>query len=260
MLKFYNFKHSGNIGDVIYSLPFIRGHKTPKHLLPKLFLQPEVPAQYYQGAKHPCGRYRMTTEMAEFLLPLLERNGIHASVWKGEPVDLDLDRFRDIPRIDYTRGNIARWYFWAFGGTANLSLPWLTVEPDFTFEQKIVVNRTSRYRNPAIDYSCLRARKQVVFLGLQDEYKEFLNDVPEASHVEATDALHAARVIAGARFFIGNQSFCFSLAEAMKVPRILEVCPFAQNVHPCGYDGPAWDCPNQNVFALAIEEAIQCTQ
>jgi ADP-heptose:LPS heptosyltransferase len=43
-----------------------------------------------------------------------------------------------------------------------------------------------------------------------------------------------ARVIRSARFFIGNQSFPFALAEALKVPRILEVCPQTPDVIPTG--------------------------
>ena len=41
-----------------------------------------------------------------------------------------------------------------------------------------------------------------------------------------------ASVIKGCRLFIGNQSFAFSLAEAMKVPRILEIHHHCPNCMP----------------------------
>jgi hypothetical protein len=44
-------------------------------------------------------------------------------------------------------------------------------------------------------------------------------------------------VIAGGRFFIGNQSFPFSIAESLKVKRLLEVYYLAPNVTVYGNKG-----------------------
>jgi ADP-heptose:LPS heptosyltransferase len=63
--------------------------------------------------------------------------------------------------------------------------------------------------------------------------------VPKAQYVKVKDFKELACVIASSKLFIGNQSFCFSLAEAMKSPRILEVSPKYPNVitaGPHGYD------------------------
>jgi ADP-heptose:LPS heptosyltransferase len=48
-----------------------------------------------------------------------------------------------------------------------------------------------------------------------------------------------AECIASCKFFIGNQSSPFAVAEQLKVPRIVEVYPQAPNVIPTG--GLAYD-------------------
>jgi hypothetical protein len=45
--------------------------------------------------------------------------------------------------------------------------------------------------------------------------------------------------IRGSKLFVGNQSFPYSLAEAMKHPRVLEVCPICPNCCPQGPNGYA---------------------
>jgi hypothetical protein len=46
-----------------------------------------------------------------------------------------------------------------------------------------------------------------------------------------------AGVIRGCKLFVGNQSLAFSMAEAMKHPRVLEVCAYAPNCDPQGPNG-----------------------
>ena len=53
-------------------------------------------------------------------------------------------------------------------------------------------------------------------------------------YIEVKDALEMARIIRSAKFFLGNQTFAFALAEAMKIPRALEVFEPIPNVLPQG--------------------------
>jgi hypothetical protein len=46
-----------------------------------------------------------------------------------------------------------------------------------------------------------------------------------------------ASVIKGSELFIGNQSMAYAIAEIIKHPRIVEVCPYANNVIPTGANG-----------------------
>jgi hypothetical protein len=64
--------------------------------------------------------------------------------------------------------------------------------------------------------------------------------------------LELARVIAGCKFFIGNQSFPFAVAEGLKVPRALELCFECPNVIP---EGPqAYDFLYQPQFEKIVRE------
>src|SRR6185503_12821434 len=104
---------------------------------------------------------------------------------------------------------------------------------------KILINRTSRYQNHMIHYWFLKEyAKDLVFTGLPEEHEAFCRqwelDIPL---LVVKDFLELAIALRSCRYFIGNQSMCFALAEAMKIPRLLEVCPYAPNVIPCGRDG-----------------------
>ena len=46
-----------------------------------------------------------------------------------------------------------------------------------------------------------------------------------------------AKIIKSSKFFIGNLSVCYPIAEALKVPRLLEACPEFPVVQPVGGDG-----------------------
>jgi len=61
--------------------------------------------------------------------------------------------------------------------------------------------------------------------------------LPQLIYRPIDDFLEMAQVIKGSKLFIGNQSSPFALAEIMKVPRCLEVCPTAHNVIPTGANG-----------------------
>jgi len=228
------FKHSGNAGDIIYALPAMKalsqGHPA------KLFLRTDVPVNGWSETEHPLGKFGLTAEMAGKLKPLLAHQAwlsaveIHA----GEAVDYDLDAFREVPNIKGDRGDIMRWYSWLFAVGGDLSQPWLEVRPPPLASPRIVLARSARYRNPMIGYAFLRVMGEIDFVGTRSEFDEMREILPQLKHVECSDFLNLARIIKAARFFIGNQSFPYSIAEGLRVPRILEVCPQCPNVVPRG--------------------------
>jgi hypothetical protein len=61
--------------------------------------------------------------------------------------------------------------------------------------------------------------------------------IPHLKYHSVNDFLEFAQIIAGCKFFIGNQSFPFAVAEALKIKRALEVCFECPNVIPEGKDG-----------------------
>lgn len=90
------------------------------------------------------------------------------------------------------------------------------------------------------------------FVGLQEEYEDMKKSIPHLRYHPVNDFLQLAQLIAGCKFFIGNQSFPYSLAEALKVKRALEVNFENPNVIPEGDN--AYDFCYQPQFEKIIRE------
>lgn len=245
--------HSGSSGDIIFSLPTVLAlHK--KHGTINYYLRTDVPGQGYPGRNHPSGNIRLSKSYAEALIPLLSSQlGLgDVDILGDQPIDLDLDLFR-LLQIDYTRGNLPRFYFYAFEAHYDLSEPWLWVNPDERFDGRVVINRTQGYLNPRLNFKFL-APYEPVFIGTPLEYELFIRECPTAKYVHTRDFLSAAKIIAASALFIGNQSACFALAEGLKVKRILETCLWCANVVPSGAGGH--DVVNQLQFESVVKELL----
>lgn len=230
------FKHSGNAGDIIYSLPAIRALAGPVGA--DLRFKLNVPLRDKTLVNHPLGGVMLNEKMLAMLAPLLQRQPYIRSVeaYQNGRIDVDLDVFRDSPLM-LDRLGISRWYFYFTGVAPDLTQPWLEVEPDLRFSESIVLARSHRYRNPTLNYRFLRRYPQVTFVGIEAEYLDMRRELPSLQWEPVEDFVQLAAIIAGSRLFIGNQSMPFALAEALKVPRILECNPFTPNVVPTGANG-----------------------
>lgn len=233
-----NFKHSGNAGDIIYSLPALitlsKGKKA------NLYLRTNQPGNYGKNP-HPLGGLMLNDKIVEMLQPLLlQQDYINdCSVFSGtEIIDFDMDKVRDYP-WSFSRGDLARLYFMVFNAHYDLQKPWLHAVPDSSFNNSIVLARSQRYNAPGIDYSFLKKYSNIYFVGVETEYQLMKAQIPELQFIKVKNFLEMASVIAGSKLFIGNQSFPFSLAEAQKTNRLLEVyfqCPNVITTGNNGYD------------------------
>lgn len=255
-----NFHHSGSLGDIVYSIPSIHSIIKQREPLGKanLYLRPDIQDSIpsWAGTRPPL---RVSKTEIEKLLPLLEGQGLgEVALYKNNHIDIDLDDFRKGGNTD--RGDICLYYSRIFACDPCLDYPWLFVKPSNVFRGCVLVNRTLRYLNSGINYKFLADKSNVVFVGYPEEYAAFSKSCPGMPHIQAINARQLASWIAGAKGFIGNQSFCFSLAEAMKVPRLLEIYPRCANVVIHGPNG--WAASNQAVFeevALTLCK-LNCTK
>ncbi|RYY87711.1 MAG: hypothetical protein EOO15_11125 [Chitinophagaceae bacterium] len=233
-----HFRHGGNAGDVIYALPALRALADGRPAT--LWLEVDRPADYHFSLQHVMGNVMMNRRMVEMLMPLLSAQSyIHeCAPYAGGPVDAELDAFRG-GHILLDRHHIARWNFLLYGINADLGQPWLAAEPDTSLEKTIVLARSSRYHMQGITYHFLNDYEDLVFVGVPEEYEAMKRVLPKLQFRPVANFLELAQIIAGCRFFIGNQSFPFSIAEGLKVPRLLEVDINVPNViveGPNGYD------------------------
>ena len=250
-------KHSGNIGDIIYALPALKELAARRDKKIAIYIKCNVFTVYYPGVVHPLKNVLLNYDFYGRLKPLLSAQHYIGQVEEhhNEPVDYDLDEFRKaVP--DTTKNHIPRWYFPVLKLTCDLSQPWITIPsaPPGNHDYKVVIARSGRYQNPRLNYQFLKKYK-CVFVGLPDEHTAFCTRFFDLPHVQINDYGELAAIIASARLFVGNQSFPFALAEGIKVPRVLEACPFANNVIPHGVH--AYDVYSQRDFETYIEEEMK---
>lgn len=228
------FSTSGLMGDVIWAMPTIRALTTEAEirLIPKVAPDHNFPAA-----------------LCWSLLPLLlSQPFISSAVVTPKKRGTDLDAIRT-SGLNLSFGHIPNYYLQTFGVEADLSQPWLSVTPDERFRDAIIVQRTQRYRNEKIELTPLR-RHLVIFLGTWEEYQA----TKIGEFAEFKDCLAIARAIAGCRLFVGNKSLGNAIAEALKVPRILEQCPANPNVQMAG--GTHRTVNDSNEFSQALTQLL----
>jgi len=220
------FKHSGTMGDLIYSLPLVRhfgGGEFYLHLN-----QIDWIGEHYYGSKPlEFHRGRMTDQDREFMQSFMEHQDYIHSFEALDPktteITHNLDRFRTT--FVHHPGNYVDIYAREFGILDTRvqeelrNTPWLRVaRPRDLGARNLVVNRTARWCDPSSrdvwdQWLSEGADQQSVFVGLPAEYEAFREftgwDLP---HLETPTLLDLAEVIAGAEQFIGNQSVALSLA------------------------------------------------
>jgi hypothetical protein len=248
-----HFKHSGNAGDLIYALPSM--YAIAKHQPFHIHLNAGVKITYAKNFYHHPGNVMLNEHTIQLLQPLLlyQQQIKSCSLYNNQLIDVDLDVFRKYPLFN-GMGNIARWYFYVFGIQADLSVSWLQAPKNKEFENNIVISRSLRYRNPWTDFGFLEKYPSLIFLGLPEEYADMKAMLPQLVHFKVKDFLEMAIVINSCKLFIGNQSFPFSMAEALKVKRVLEVCYFSPNVNVEGKNG--YDFCYQPQFEKIVKKVL----
>mgnify|MGYP003335565491 FL=1 len=234
-----NVSHSGNIGDILYSIPFLLGIlEKKKYTKINYYLRTNVPC-YYSGP-HPLGNVLLNIEYAKSALTLLKIQPYinECGIYTNQTIQINLDEFRKLP-IRFQTGVIPRWYFWLGDSEYDLSKSWITAGKDERYAGKILVSRTQRHTNPGISYSFINEyAKDVVFIGVEDEWKIFNKECPGCKEwVKFSSLLDMANAYNSCKFFVGNQGMPYTLAESMKINRLLEANLEAPNNIPFSNNG-----------------------
>lgn len=218
------FHHGGDFGDVIYALPTIQALGGGV-----LFLSPDNRHPYPQKP-----RGDISSAWVDNIKPLLDQQpyiwqALHTG-WLPFSVDFDLNAFRDYYRTanpDNWR-SILQLHLRRFGMTYDERKPWLRVDrPHVVPGRPIVVNRTQRYQNDQFPWGDLvdRYGDKMIFVGATHEHELFKGFSPHkpVPRLETGNMLDLARVIAGAKVFIGNQSSPMAIALGLGKNLIQEV-------------------------------------
>jgi hypothetical protein len=251
----YTFHSSLPLGDLIYAMAGIR--EVCRKYKAKAIIYIGINREWNMAEGiHRKGGITITEKDFEMLRPLLMSQPYIEDVIRhtDESVTVHLDDVMRHQWLNIPYGYIPRWWFYLYPDMAcDLSKPWL--ELDDQMGEMILINRSARYHNPNIDYSFLEEyRHKLLFVGLDDEWKSFCKSFVAIRHYKVQDFLELAIAINSCQLFIGNQSFCFALAEALKVPRILEVFAPLPNVIPTGEN--ARDFYQTDALKYYVEELL----
>lgn len=214
--------HSGDLGDIIYSLPFCKSLGIVQYLIGP-----------NSGVRV---RETMTRSKFEWLAPLLVRQPwIEDVEFAQNPpaCDYDLNQFR---KSWFSAANAFRkdkrlyeCYFEHFVKPNDFdeNKPWLSADPALDTAHPVVINRTNRWQHHNFPWREIAERYQgrMVFLGTPQEHKDWSRQFGAIEYREVVDALDLANIIAGCQLFVGNQSFAMSVALGLGVPVIQESCP-----------------------------------
>lgn len=212
------FYHTGCIGDIIASLPIIRALGGGR-----LVIGNHDPM--------PPGWRAMEGPRYQSLAPLLDAQPYirpHAAFKQGFKADYDFSQFRNVYQRDrLITASQAEWIRKTHPlGPVDMK-PWLTVKPSSDSRHAITIGRTHRYRNSSFPWRRLVMRygKRLIFLGLEDEYEDFIYTFGGrgiVTHAQTPDLLRMAELIAGSSLFIGNQSCHCWIAMGLGHPLIQE--------------------------------------
>lgn len=244
-------KQSCNCGDMISMIPALRQLSIISSKKILIYQRIGMVGAGMNGTKHPFQNDQgydvcMNEYMFSMLKPLIiSQDWVHDYiVYNGQEIDLDLDIIRSEKITTMPYGSINRWLFYVYPNlSCDLSKKWITI-PEKEMSQadgKIIINRTQRYFNNYTNYFFLKSyERHLIFSGLEEERKIFCQewglDIPL---LYVNNFLELAMAINKCRFYIGNQSMGFQIAEGLGKKRILEVFERMPNVIPTtpnGYD------------------------
>lgn len=213
------FRHSGKLGDIIYSLPTVRALGGGE-----LYLNTRAGYEFYE-------------EGARAIIPLLDRQPYieKAAVWQGESIDYDLDRFRQCGSPNTT--NLADAHLLAFNLPATYRHErWLMAEAHERCKGRAVFARSLTHHGvPGFWAECMRVLRGPIFVGTATEHERFQDSFGQIEYWPTADLLDLTGVIAGCSVFIGNQSCPYAIAEGLKAPVIQETDPPTAN---CIFERP----------------------
>lgn len=223
------FYHSGDIGDVVYSL---------------LVMQHMGGGYLWLGQFNDLGmRYQAREGIHAYaymaLAPLVAKQLYVQDVnWAAYPpfVVNDLCRFRYFWRGDFAdvfganpgQVNLQHMHLVAYGidpASVDEREPWLACAKDR--RAAVVFARSARYHNWKFPWAeaVARYKRNSCFVGLRPEYDAFVHEFPEAAevpYIPTATLLELACIIHASDLFVGNQSAPYAIAEGLKVNTVQE--------------------------------------
>lgn len=218
--------HSGDAGDVIYSLPvlkalgggvlFLSGDNRYPYPRPTRWAQAGAPPEW-------VGNLSGLLNQQDYIW------GVHWTQKTPFSCDVDLNAFRQFYKTkEHAFDSIFSLHQLAVGVTHPETEPWLTVDRKVEIEGRdIVVARSERFHNDLFPWRYLTQKygHRMAFVGTWQEASLFQHQFGAMNVIwhKTETLLDVARVIAGAKCFIGNQSSPLAISLGLGQNSICEV-------------------------------------
>ncbi len=112
--------------------------------------------------------------------------------------------------------------------------PWIKVDPDTSFNGKVIIARSERYNNRRFDPVWNAAMElygdRLVFVGLPKEHLDFTLKFGRVKHLRVGDFFELARAMSGCSLVIANQSSPHAVAMAVGATIVQETCDWQPDV------------------------------
>ena len=225
-----NFLHSGHAADIVNVLPVIKElSKTHKC---NLYINLNKPIKFYY--KHPAGKFYLNNKIYSMMKPLLKKQEYlnEVEIFSGQQIDINFDLLRELP-INLLFDN-ATYASVITGVQIDLTKPFLRADNHEEHKNKIIIQRTFRYRNQFINYKFLNNFNNLLFVGTIEEFNDLKKEVKNLTFYNCKNFLDMANLVKSSKPVIANSSITFPLAEGLQVPRLLESSPEFPAAQPHG--------------------------
>lgn len=229
--KELNFLHSGHTADIVNTLPVLK--QLSKSHTCNLYINVGKKIDYYH--KHPAGSVFLNNKIYNMLKPLLDFQKYinKVDIFRSDlKIDINFDLLREIP-INPLYDNV-RYASTLTGVNPNYNEPFLDAPHHPTLKNKILIQRTFRYRNDFVSYKFLNDYSDLVFVGTEDEFIDLKKTVKNLIFYNCSSFLEMASAVKSSKFVIANSSLTFPIAEGLDIPRLLESCPYFPAAQPHG--------------------------
>jgi hypothetical protein len=208
--------HAGHIGDIIAFLPIynvIGGTKL-----------------YIKDCEDIPDMVPMSGFKYDTMEPLLSHLGVDVEFNQNpDRIDVDTTSWQKRRyRADMNLMEQQACYLGVIDGGSKIEVKrgWIDLEGDNNTAGRVIFNRTPRYRNMFFPWEMVARHfgGRALFVGTDEEYDLYLEEVGDIERYEVKDCLGVARAIKGSDYFVGNQSSSFWIAASMFHPLLQETC------------------------------------
>lgn len=222
MSRFFRYEHAGDLGDVIYqAVPAMRYAcgdlclwRAPKMVREPFCREKVERVRSFFELQPGVGKvyFRDTPERDDFI-------NVSLDAWRKKPVPRT-QTLTDCALLSLRRDPWKHDESWLVVDGAESVAPF-------------VFNRTPRYNTPDFPWKAVadKWRSEAVFVGTEREHSNFQAMFGKVKYHPTPTLLDLARVIAGCRLFVGNQSTPLALAHGLGMPVYVEEDRYSRNCH-----------------------------